>query len=149
MPQVGETNFYIADMASLPWGHAIFRCRYTALFDAAVREVPAGRPETNQPVVENVARSLTSEQFAQCDYHRPDWVLAAKLAIDCWRERGSGRRSDIGIALERFVLSDDTRWAVESFFIEPIWIDGPLLGNGQHRICAMKLAGVRRCLVER
>ncbi|HEX4304841.1 MAG TPA: hypothetical protein VHZ54_02285 [Solirubrobacterales bacterium] len=145
-----ETNFYITDLANLPWPQAIFRCRYTALFDAAIREVPADRPESAQPLVENVARSLTPEQLSQCDYHRPDWVLAAELAIDCWRERGSVRRSDIGVALdERLVLSDDTRWAAESFFIEPIWIDGPLLGNGQHRICAMKLAGVRRCLVER
>jgi hypothetical protein len=145
---VGETNFYIADLASVPWPHGIFRCRYTAVFDAVVGDIPADRPESAQPLVENVARSLSPEQLSRCDYHRPDWIRAAKVAIDCWRACESGRRSDVGAALDRVAMSEDTRWAAESFFVEPIWIDGPLLGNGQHRVCAMKLAGVQSCVVE-
>ena len=32
-----------------------------------------------------------------------------------------------------------------SFFAEPIFCSGNSLGNGQHRVCAMKLAKVPRC----
>ena len=43
-------------------------------------------------------------------------------------------------------LDAATTWAVWSFIEEPIlWNGGDCLRNGQHRICAMKLAGVARC----
>jgi hypothetical protein len=45
-------------------------------------------------------------------------------------------------------LEDEDLWAAVRFFREPIWVDGKRLGNGQHRVCAMKVSGVRRCLAE-
>jgi hypothetical protein len=116
------------------------------VFDASIPD--SDRPENSQPHVEAVARSFSKAQVGRCPYHRPDWNIAAEVAVTCWQEARGDYLSDVGEALSQVDLTEETRWAAESFFIEPIWINGPSLGNGQHRVCAMKLAGVPRCLVE-
>jgi hypothetical protein len=143
-------DFYVAEVANLPWGHGLFNCRYSDLFEAAVREVPPDREEDGQPLIEAVARSLSSDQLRGCRYHPPDWKLAARTAIECWREsEPEDEILRVGEIFARADLPAEALWAAESFFVQPIYIDGPFLGNGQHRVCAMKLAGVDRCLVER
>ncbi|HEU5061740.1 MAG TPA: hypothetical protein VFT79_01150 [Solirubrobacterales bacterium] len=100
-------------------------------------------------MVEAGVRSLSKAQIRHCPYHRPDWNVAARLAIDWWRDRGrEGRLEDFALETADAKLDAPTQWAAGSFFVEPIWINGSLLGNGQHRVCAMKRAGVPRCLVE-
>jgi hypothetical protein len=37
---------------------------------------------------------------------------------------------DFALAVADATLGAATWWAAESFFAEPIWINGPLLGNG-------------------
>jgi hypothetical protein len=145
-----KDDLYVAKLASLPWGHGLFNCKYSQLFESAVRDVPPDREELGQPLVEAVARSLSSDQLRRCPYHPPDWKLAAEVAIECWQNREPfDDFFAIEEALARADLPGESRWAAESFFVQPIYLDGPFLGNGQHRICAMKLAGVDRCLVER
>lgn len=142
-------DMYIADVASLPWPHGLFRCPHTRLPQASAREPEAGDDEKGQAFVEAGVRSLSKAQVQLCPYHCPDWKVAARLAIDWWRDCGrEGRLEDFALAAADAKLDAATRWAAESFFVEPIWINGPLLGNGQHRVCAMKLADVPRCLVE-
>jgi hypothetical protein len=145
-----KDDLYVAEVASLPWGHGLFNCQYNDLFEAAVRDVPPDREEVGQSVVEAVARSLSSDQLRECPYHPPDWKLAAKVAIECWQEcEPEDDFFTIGEVLARADLPGESRWGAESFFVQPIYVDGPFLGNGQHRVCAMKLAGVDQCLVER
>jgi hypothetical protein len=144
-----KLSLYVAEVSGFPWPHGLFRCTHTRRFDAALSDVPDDPPEAGQRIIEAVARSLSADDLRRCDYHRPDWVLAAQVAIDCWRSSRREDLADVGDAISRAGLSPQTQWAAESFFIEPIWINGPSLGNGQHRVCAMKLAGVGRCLVER
>lgn len=142
-------DLYVAEVSRLPWPHGLFRCSHKRRFDEAARDLPDDAADTEQRTVEAVARSLSADDLRRCEYHAPDWVLAARVAIDCWRTAEDADLAGIGDAIMRADLSLQTQWAAESFFIEPIWINGPLLGNGQHRVCAMKLAGVERCLVER
>jgi hypothetical protein len=142
-------DMYIAEVSSLPWPNGLFRCPNAQLLKPSAPEGDADDVEKCQAFVEEGVRSLSQAQVRHCPYHRPDWKVAARLAIDWWRERGrEGQPDDFVLALAENKLSAATRWAAESFFAEPIWINGPLLGNGQHRVCAMKLAGVPRCLVE-
>jgi hypothetical protein len=142
-------DMYIADVSSLPWPHGLFRCPNTQLLKASTPGADAGDSEKCQAFVEEGIRLLSEAQVRHCPYHRPDWTVAARLAIDWWRERGrEDQLGDFALAVADARLSAATRWAAESFFAEPIWINGPLLGNGQHRVCAMKLASVPRCLVE-
>lgn len=144
-----KSSLYVAEVSGLPWPHGLFRCSHARQFDAALRGIPGDPPEAAQRTVESAARSLSPDDLRGCDYHGPDWVLAARVAIDCWRSSSREDLADVGDAISRAGLSPQTQWAAESFFVEPIWINGQSLGNGQHRVCAMKLAGVDRCLVER
>jgi hypothetical protein len=139
---------YIADVASLPWPHHPFKCPHKHKFEAAVPTADKDRWENWQPHVEAAIRSLPEDQIRLCPYHRPDWKLAAEAAITGWQECGSDDASVAAEFLSKIKLPDETGLAAWSFFADPIWINGPLLGNGQHRVCAMKLAGVPRCLVE-
>jgi hypothetical protein len=139
---------YIADVASIPWPHGLFRCAHKQLFDASISDKDKDRPEDSQLHVESVVRRFSKAQVLRCPYHRPNWIIAAEVAITCWQEARDDDLSAVGEALSQVDLTVETRWAAESFFIEPIWINGQSLGNGQHRVCAMKLAGVPRCLVE-
>lgn len=142
-------DMYIADVSSLPWPHGLFRCPNARLFQASAPEPDADDDEKCQAFIEAGVRSLSKAQVRRCSYHSPDWKVAARLAIDWWRDRGrEGRLEDFALALADAKLDTATQWAAESFFVEPIWINGPLLGNGQHRVCGMKLADVPRCLVE-
>lgn len=142
-------DMYIADVSALPWPHGLFRCPNARLFEASIPEADRDHAEKCQAFIEEGVHSLSQARVRHCSYHRPDWKVAARLAIDWWRERGSENQpDDFDLVLAEANLGIATRWAAESFFAEPIWINGPLLGNGQHRVCAMKLAGVPRCLVE-
>jgi hypothetical protein len=142
-------DMYVANVSSLPWPHGLFRCPNVQAFESVTPEADRAHAEKCQSVVEATISSLSDGRLRNCPYHRPDWKLAARLAIDWWRgRRGDDQPTDFALVLAEANLSIETQWASESFFAEPIWIDGPLLGNGQHRVCAMKLAGVERCLVE-
>ena len=142
-------DFHIIEVSRLPWPHGLFRCPHKTLFDLAIADVPPNRPEDCSPLVGAAARSLSADQVGACPYHRPDWSLATETAISCWQAADGDDFSAVEIAISRRDLDEETLWAAWSLLAEPIWIDGPLLGNGQHRVCAMKLAGVNRCLVEK
>lgn len=144
-----KSNLYVAEVSGLPWPHSLFRCSHVRQVEAALRGIPDDPPEVVQRAVESVVRSLSPNDLRSCDYHRPDWVLAARVAIGCWRTSRREDLADVGDVISRAGLSPQIQWAAESFFVEPIWINGQSLGNGQHRVCATKLAGVYRCLVER
>jgi hypothetical protein len=55
---------------------------------------------------------------------------------------------EFDLASKEAGLDKCTAWAALSFFVEPIFIDGHRLGTGQHRVCAMKMAGAARCPIE-
>lgn len=100
--------------------------------------------KAQQAAVAAVAHGLTPAELAKCKYHATDWVTAAEVAVGVLEGRET-----MDEAIER--LGDTTReaegvWSLLSR--EPVWLDGPQLGNGQHRVCAMKLAGAKRCPVE-
>jgi len=135
----------IVAVDSLPWAHHPFRCRWAARFE---RLTPDDAPEAERrAAVRDLALSLTPAELAACPYHDADWRMAAETAV-ALVESG-----DTSIeALERIVaslrLDGNTAEALCSFFSDPIFVAGDGLGNGQHRVCAMKLADVPRCPVE-
>lgn len=131
----------------LPWPHFLFRCRFSAVFEAAVPS--DADDDVRAQYVEACARGIPPRRLPRCEYHRPNWTWAAATAIACW-ETGDAEQAlqDAAEAGRRMGESHDTVWAMYSFFWDPILISGTRLGNGQHRVCAMKLAGVPRCLIE-
>jgi hypothetical protein len=150
----------VVPVADLPWAHHPFRCPYSAEFEAAVPEplVPPGRgtPErvyefseaARHPYIAAFALSLTAEQLHRCAYHRPNWKWAAAAAVAAFERGIVPEPGEISQAVRVAGESDETAEAMWSFWREPIFLNGPLLGNGQHRMCALKLAGVRRYVIE-
>ena len=136
MREGAEPVWLIALVSDLPWADNPFRCRWKTQFDAA------GTSDFGEFV-----RGLTPEELAECPYHdgSTDWVEAARVAVELVEAGGPD-------PVDGYVQADThtvcTPWAIVSFFAEPIFIDGDQLGNGQHRVCAMKLAGVERCPIE-
>lgn len=141
-------HMYIAEVDRLPWPHHPFKRPHKRRFEAAVPIADRDCWEDWQPHVEAAICALPEDQVRLCPYHRPDWKLATEAAITCWQERESDDPDVVAEFLLRADLPEEAMWAASSLFADPIWINGSLLGNGQHRVCAMKLAGVSHCLVE-
>ena len=87
-------------------------------------------------------------RMGECYYHEPDWALATEVAIEAVKTR-QDTDVETAVALAEAREADEaTAWAVYWLFAHPIFIDGRSLGNGQHRVCAMKVAGISRCPIE-
>jgi hypothetical protein len=135
----------VANVAELPWPHHPFKCAHALELKAAIPDELEF--EQCRPHVERFVRALTPDRLRQCDYHRPNWHWAAASAIFCF-ERGV--EPDYGEAITAARAageSDLTGEGLYSFYREPIYVSGLVLGNGQHRVCAMKLSGVPLCLI--
>jgi hypothetical protein len=90
---------------------------------------------------------LEPSQVTACGYHWPDWHLAAATAVALVEQTGHLPWDALDEAAAS--MDDETRWAFYSLRMEPIvWAGGERLVNGQHRVCAMKLAGVPRCPIQ-
>ena len=86
--------------------------------------------------------------IARCPYHEVDWATAADFVSEQFESRVYDSEQIITAA--RAVGVEAT--AIEGiweFFREPVWINGKSLGNGQHRSCALRVAGGKTCPVER
>jgi hypothetical protein len=116
----------IVDVGSLPWPHLLFKCRWRDRFVLA-SEAPAA--------------------LTECPYPAIDWHAAAAAAV-ALVEAGDASTAAIARAARERKLDPDTSEALFNFFADPIFCSGESLGNGQHRVCAMKLAKVPRCPIE-
>jgi hypothetical protein len=108
-----------------------------------------GRRSSRPPRPTTSASSCerTAEQVAECRYHHAstDWVAAAGVAVELVQSGRTGRYDPYTAAETHH---EATACAIVTFFADPIFVSGTEIGNGQHRICAMKLAGVARCPIE-
>ena len=129
----------------MPWPENPFKCRWVTRFTDAV---PDDAPDSQRrEIVRDIALRLTPVEVAACSYHGADWRTAAALAIAAV-ESGETSWNALDDAVRASSLDDETTEALLSFFVEPIFVSGTSLGNGQHRVCAMKLAKVPRCPIE-
>jgi hypothetical protein len=125
----------VVDVNDLPWAHLPFKCRWK-------RDVAASHCDSFGDFI----RSLTPAQIAECEYHvGTDWVIAAHVACELV-EAGTTTPDDFSSAAAGHDAC--TGWGIVSFRSHPIFLNGDELGNGQHRVCAMKLADVARCPIE-
>lgn len=135
----------IVAVDSLPWPEHPFRCRWASRFE---RVAPENATEAERrTAVRELALSLTSDELAACPYHDADWHQAAEAAAS-QVESGDTTWEAIEAVIASARLDQDTAEAFRSFFTEPIFVANDTLGNGQHRVCAMKLAKVPRCPIE-
>lgn len=152
-----RTRWRVMPVEELPCPHHLFKCDLESEHRAILEAVCGG---VDWPSADERRRAfdLFAERFGDripaCGYHEPDWHVAAAAAIKVAESgQADGGLFDYADVVEEAAKSNGvdpaTEWALWSFFEHPIFLDGPDdLGNGQHRVCAMKIAGVFRCPVE-
>jgi hypothetical protein len=138
------SGWSILSVATLPYPCDLFRCPRRDEYLALTRD-----PES-QAVLASAFQSFAADgsKSPSCKYHRPDWTKAAEVACSLVELGHAGDMHEFESACKKAALDDCTAWAACSFFDEPISISGHTLGNGQHRVCAMKTQGVARCPIE-
>jgi hypothetical protein len=134
----------IVPLAALPWPHNQARC---PLADLVEQEVGA-HPDSKAAH----AAAFTSDAGARaqqtCPYHRPDWPKLVRIleeSIDLASDDPHvEQHPDYGD------LSDEEREWLYTLIVEPlIWDDNDShLTNGQHRLCALRGAGIERAPVD-
>lgn len=145
-----ELQWRVVPVAGLPFPHHLFKCPLEEEHKRMLVEA-GGVPECRSTAEERrrafeLFVTRFSDRIDTCPYHQPDWRLAAEMAsaaVDA-----TGQDQDWFDVLETSGLDRETEWAVWESGYEPIWIDGDRLGNGQHRVCAMKVARTVRCPIE-
>jgi hypothetical protein len=131
----------IARVEDLPWGHHPFRC---ALLDASAQwpiELDEG-----QAKFEALVSGRSDAEVNQCPYHQADWRQAADLAVYAWRHQVWPDSTTFDELVDDHHLEEGTIAAAHSLFVEPIAYTATELMNGQHRVCALKLASVEEVI---
>jgi hypothetical protein len=90
-----------------------------------------------------------------CDYHQADWETATAAAIEALDgAAGLSSRALASVAAEIAIARGGDELTVcmaHSLFADPIFLmrgRQSSLGNGQHRMCAMKIAGIESCVMD-
>jgi hypothetical protein len=141
VPAVPESeDWLIADVASMPWPRNLFNCEWRDRA-GAVEDLDLG---ASQVAMRSMVLGLTARELVACPYHRPDWRRAADAAVTLVEQTGQLVEEDLRRTARG--MDGETAWALYSFVGQPIiWNGGDELSNGQHRVCAMKLAGASCC----
>lgn len=131
--------------AALPWPHGLFKCEYAKRGKRIARTYPGGHHQ-NQIAHAELFAELTEEEFAACPYHHGDWqaIAEATLAYAEVDEDAEPERASQLYDMEH-LSPRDREWA-QAMVADHIWWDegDTSLTNGQHRLCAMRAAGVVR-----
>lgn len=133
----------------LPWPWNPFRCQWRDRFAALIADRDLGDTE-RATLFQEMATSLSPKEIKSCRFHDADWSVAADVAVDIFRQGMSPDTADLGALVQAVGGGAVETDAVRSFWMDPItWSPGsPFVGNGQHRICALKLAGAPAALAE-
>ncbi|MFZ2176594.1 MAG: hypothetical protein WAW17_21645 [Rhodococcus sp. (in: high G+C Gram-positive bacteria)] len=132
-------------LSALPWPHRQYQCAFAI---AAGKQL--GRYGDAQAA--HAAGFLSpdgQDTMKSCRYHEPRWLLVSKIVADCWDQRTQTLPGVADHPLYADLPTDD-REALSSLTTDPmVWNDGAdAIANGQHRLCAMRAAGVTHSIVD-
>ncbi|WP_189277429.1 hypothetical protein, partial [Kitasatospora griseola] len=142
----GVTGVRPVPLAALPWPHSQHKCAYTPQGKALALTYPGGRREDQVARAELFSR-LTPAEFAACPRHEADdWPAIAEAALEFALADQDGDDDRTNQAYEMAHLTPrDRRWARSFTAGSGInWDDGDqAVADGQHRLCALRAAGVK------
>jgi len=128
--------------ALLPWPHHLFKCAYAGRARQLIR---AYTVEGEQAAHAELFTQLHPDGFAACPYHQGDWpaISALVLAFHQAQADGDKARAARARAAMSALSPRDEKWATE-WLKDHLWWDSDdeQLTNGQHRLCALRAAGV-------
>jgi hypothetical protein len=145
-----ETFWRVVRVNTLPFPFHLFRCPFVGTHLRALEA--AGADPDSYATPEQCSQAFrvfvtdTASKLTTCPYHQPNWNLAAAKASTA--ARGAPTEAKSRIRPDTTGLDHETAWAAWSLVAEPLWINGDRLGNGQHRVCAMKCADVLEIPIE-
>ncbi|MFF4531665.1 hypothetical protein ACFY1P_20635 [Streptomyces sp. NPDC001407] len=130
--------------SGLPWPHFLFKCPH----GGRAKDLQRTYPETSgsrQAAHAELFAALRPEEFAACPYHQADdWkaIAQAVLAHAEAEQAGDEDGAEELYAMEH--LSERDRAWAQAMVADLIWWDEGQrqLTNGQHRLCALRAAGV-------
>jgi len=134
--------------SELPWPHDMFRCPHRARGHALAATYPAPTsddgPDPVQVAHAELFTRLRPDDFAACPYHQGDWpaIITAVTAIAAAEERDEDNLDTRPRILDQ-LNPHDRHWASQLLADHLWWDQGDThLTNGQHRLCALRAAGV-------
>lgn len=139
------TGFRSMPLAALPWPHHQAGCPLGQLADDYQRTPHAFAPQTA-----HAAASISPEGAQirdECPYHRPDWPKLVRIFDEAVAAVEHGDSPLVRMHPDYESLSEDEQRWLHTLVSEPITYDdgGDVLVNGQHRLCALRFAGVTAC----
>ncbi len=131
-------------LSALPWPHNQSHCRMGRIadtYEAIVADEQAA----------NAAAFLSAEGRAamtSCPYHQPDWPRLVRILIEI-PDTADGQDPQPQRHPDYVLLSAEDKQWLHTLLVESIeWDDrDQMLTNGQHRLCALRAAGVQHCPV--
>ncbi|MEU4574661.1 hypothetical protein [Nonomuraea sp. NPDC023979] len=147
----GVNGVRLVPLSSLPWPHGLFKCAHAPAAQRLTRGYPSDKhsDRASQAAHAELFTQLSADDFAACPYHQANWPLIGEIA----RRAVAGPERDWSSALTPAeadrLTAQDKRW-LGSFAFDPInWDDGHnAITNGQHRLCALRAAGILACPVD-
>lgn len=150
----GSRQHFVASVDTLPWpstpGGVTTSCLLNEHASRLHREA-GGSVEGHQRLNEALITRASAFDLKPCWFHQQRWDLASYVAVAiCRRETTSDER-----CLRQWVQTHRIDPVIVDLALEltgtltPIrWTSGDeALGNGQHRVCAMKTQGVKETVV--
>ncbi|MER8236148.1 hypothetical protein [Streptomyces sp. NPDC094049] len=137
----GVTGTRLVAASRLPWPHNLFKCRHHERAQALAATYPEGHNKTAHA---ELFTRLSDQDFATCPYHQADdWKAVTETVLDFTRAEPDSEAQDR--LYDATHLSDrDRSWFRSLIGGGHIWWDhgSKYLTNGQHRLCALRAAGV-------
>jgi hypothetical protein len=130
--------------SQLPWPHSLHKCPH----DLRAKRLAATYPEDNSQIAHaEMFTQLTPEDFASCPYHQADdWTAIAEGVLAYARAERDGEDERANQLYDAEHLTARDREWFRSLISGHIWWNSgqERLTDGQHRLCALRAAGVNR-----
>ncbi|MGH3784525.1 MAG: hypothetical protein ACRDRO_28880 [Pseudonocardiaceae bacterium] len=140
----GSYGFRVVPLSALPWPHFQSECTLREIVERERRVVPDDQAAHAAAFLSDSGRRA----MASCKYHKPDWARRVRILWDT-PDQANGNDVDPKTHPEYGQLSRNEQLWLLTLVDEPIeWSDrSEMLTNGQHRLCALRAAGIQACPV--
>ncbi|MCC5579229.1 hypothetical protein IMZ11_26735 [Microtetraspora sp. AC03309] len=150
----GVNGVRMVPLSALPWPHNLFKCAHRQRADDVLASYPApdrdgGAEQMSQAAHAELFGQMTAEDFAACLYHQVNWQAIGEVARRAVEQHDGDWEAALARSDSPALTDDDTTW-LSYLFADPLcWNDGEdSFVNGQHRACALRVAGVPACPVD-
>jgi hypothetical protein len=131
-------------LSTLPWPHIQFKCRMGHIVD----EERIATPDIQAAHAAAFLSRRGRKVMASCPYHQPDWRRLVRILQETAKATSNSDPHIEGHPEYALLSNDEKRWLC-SLVTGPIVCEDQddLLTDGQHRLCALRAAGVTQCLI--